>query len=31
MDIQKMIDSYANWIKERITFEKVNEYYYPIS
>lgn len=27
MDIQKMIDSYANWIKERITFEKVNEYY----
>ena len=22
-----MIDSYANWIKERITFEKVNEYY----
>lgn len=27
MDIQKLIDEYATWLKEEITFEKVGEYY----
>lgn len=27
MDIQKLIDDYANWLKKEIKFEKVNEYY----
>ena len=27
MDIQKLIDDYATWLKQEITFEKVGEYY----
>lgn len=27
MDIQKLINDYASWIKDEITFEKVGEYY----
>ena len=27
MDIQKYIDSYAEWLKSEITFTKVGEYY----
>lgn len=27
VDIQKLIDSYATWLKEEITCEKVGEYY----
>lgn len=27
MDIQKLIDEYAAWLKKEITFEKVGEYY----
>lgn len=27
MDIQKLIDDYASWLKQEITFEKVGEYY----
>ena len=27
MDIKKMIDSYTNWINERISFERIGEYY----
>ena len=27
MDIQRLIDEYALWLKGEITFEKVNEYY----
>ena len=27
MDIQKMIDDYARWLKSEITFEQVGEYY----
>ena len=27
MDIQKLIDEYAMWLKSEITFEKIGEYY----
>lgn len=27
MDIQKLIDEYATWLKSEITFEKIGEYY----
>ena len=27
LDIQKLIDDYASWLKQEITFEKVGEYY----
>ena len=27
MDIQKMIDEYARWLKSEITFERIGEYY----
>lgn len=27
MDIQKLINDYANWLKSEITFEKIGEYY----
>ena len=27
MDIQKLIDEYATWLRKEITFEKVGEYY----
>lgn len=27
MDIQKLIDDYATWLKSEITFEKIGEYY----
>ncbi|MFR2204080.1 MAG: DUF1829 domain-containing protein [Christensenellaceae bacterium] len=27
MDIQKLIDDYASWLKSEITFEKIGEYY----
>ena len=27
MDIQKLIDEYATWLKREITFEKIGEYY----
>ena len=27
MDIQKLIDDYALWLKNEITFEKIGEYY----
>ena len=27
MDIQKMIDDYAHWLKSEITFERIGEYY----
>lgn len=27
MDIQKLIDDYANWLKSEISFEKLGEYY----
>lgn len=27
MDMKAMIDSYTNWINEKITFEKIGEYY----
>ena len=27
MDIKKLIDEYANWLKNEITFEKIGEYY----
>ena len=27
LDIQKLIDDYATWLKQEITFEKVGEYY----
>ena len=27
LDIQKLIDEYAVWLKSEITFEKIGEYY----
>ena len=27
MDIQKLIDEYATWLRKEITFEKIGEYY----